>query len=125
MHHWYCSRCGKEYKPTKETYEELPYACDCGGLVRPDIVLFGEGLKEDMNRAYSEVETCDLFIVLGSSLTVYPVAYLPQIAMDAGAKVVIVNDKPTPEDKHVTGVLRQSIVPVLRAVHQGLDGIYA
>lgn len=63
------------------------------------IINFGQMMPEDkMTRAMQEASDCDLFIVLGSSLVVYPAANLPQIAKHSGAELVIINRDPTPLD---------------------------
>jgi len=77
---------------------DLPY-CDCGGFIRPSVVLFGEPLDRNaIEDASHESEKADLFIVLGSSLAVSPANSLPVLAKENGAKLVIVNMDPTPLD---------------------------
>lgn len=72
---------------------ELPGCPDCGkGLLRPDVVWFGEMLPEaEIQRAWSEAEQCDIFLSVGTSAAVYPAAALPQIAKAAGAYLVEIN----------------------------------
>ncbi|QUW22790.1 NAD-dependent deacylase [Sporosarcina sp. Marseille-Q4063] len=90
----HCETCKKEYG--NEMYESESFYCECGGKLRPSIVLFGEGLPEEpFMRAVQESEKADLFIVLGSSLTVTPANQFPLIAKDNGAKLLIVNMDPT------------------------------
>ncbi|HEY0003578.1 MAG TPA: NAD-dependent deacylase [Pyrinomonadaceae bacterium] len=73
-------------------------ACDeCGGALRPDVVLFGEMLPAGaMELAGSRAQACELCIVAGTSAVVYPAAFLPEIAKAAGAYVVEINPEPTP-----------------------------
>jgi NAD-dependent deacetylase len=86
----HCETCKKEYG--NEMYESESFYCECGGKLRPSIVLFGEGLPEEtFMRAVQESEKADLFIVLGSSLTVTPANQFPLIAKENGAKLLIVN----------------------------------
>lgn len=93
----HCQSCGKAYN--SEAYIEQEYDCSCGGLLRPSIVLFGEALpKEAFQMAEMEAEKADLFIVLGSSLTVTPANMFPQLAKQLGSKLVIVNREATPLD---------------------------
>lgn len=100
---YYCLECRKIYglETVKNllTVNPLP-RCDCGGLIKPNIVFFGESLPE---RALSDAiwhsRNCDVMIVLGSSLSVYPAAQLPSIAKDHGAKLVIVNKGKTMLDE--------------------------
>ncbi len=86
----HCLSCGREYGfdelRARLAREEVP-RCECGGLVKPDVVFFGEPVRE-LDRAMAEVAASDLLLVLGSSLTVYPVAWLPE---QAGGDVVVVN----------------------------------
>jgi NAD-dependent deacetylase len=94
----HCETCKKEYG--NEMYESESFYCECGGKLRPSIVLFGEGLPEEtFMRAVQESEKADLFIVLGSSLTVTPANQFPLIAKENGAKLLIVNMDPTHFDE--------------------------
>lgn len=77
---------------------QLP-RCPCGGVFKPDIVFYGEPLPEaTFQSAMDACQQADLLLVLGSSLTVYPAAALPEEAYRCGARIVIVNDSPTPLD---------------------------
>lgn len=91
----YCVKCGKEYSigEVKELLDVNPVLyCSCGGLIRPNIVFFGENLPSSaLNEAMKHARSCDLMIVLGSSLVVYPAAQLPIIAKDHNAMLFIVN----------------------------------
>ena len=79
---------------------DAPPACErCGGIMKPDVIFFGEALPEDaLREATWHANHCDLLIVVGSSLVVYPAASLPFAAEQAGAKLIIVNLTPTPAD---------------------------
>jgi NAD-dependent deacetylase len=80
---------------------ETPPSCDtCGGLCRPDVVWFGEGLPQAEWRAAAEAaEGAEVVLSVGTSSTVYPAAELPLIAARAGAFVVQINPAPTPLDR--------------------------
>jgi len=93
-----CTACGASREDRTLPFPELPPKCDeCGGLLRPGVVWFGEALPEEaIGRAFAAAETCDLMLVVGTSAVVYPVAYLPQLAKRAGAYVVEVNPDETP-----------------------------
>ena len=81
--------------------EAVPRCGECGGLIKPRVVFFGESLdQDDLERAFRECAACDVLLVLGSSLTVTPVANLPMTAIGAGRKAVIVNAQPTPVDRY-------------------------
>ena len=75
--------------------------CGCGGLVKPDIVFYGENLDEALlGQAFDDMGKAELVLVLGSSLTVQPAASLPMAANCGGGKIVIVNAQPTPLDRY-------------------------
>jgi NAD-dependent deacetylase len=90
-----CSGCGKVEDRGTEALPEQP-RCDCGALLRPDVVWFGEMLPADVwRRAAEAAATCDCFLVVGTSAIVYPAAGLIDAARDVGASVVEVNLEPT------------------------------
>ncbi len=70
-------------------------------------------MAEDLIRAEKAAADCDLFLALGTTLTVYPVAYLPQRALEAGARLVIANAQPTPFDGQAEAVLRGNLGEIL------------
>ena len=79
--------------------DKLPPICSCGGKLKTNTVLFGEQLPtEELLRAESASKNCDLFLVLGSSLVVYPAANLPIIAKNNNSTLVIINMDSTPLD---------------------------
>jgi NAD-dependent deacetylase len=89
--------------------EEMPPRClRCGGIhMKPAAVFFGEAMPaEATNRAFQLAEECDLMLVVGSSLVVYPAAQVPLVAHAAGAPLLILNAEPTPFDELATVVLR-------------------
>lgn len=116
-----CLTCGAT-TPTVDVIARLAAApdprCDaCGGVLKPDIVYFGEALAEhDLDRADRAARTCDVFVAIGTTLQVYPVAALAGTAARAGAELVIVNDAPTGYDAQAARVIRDPIevaVPAL------------
>lgn len=110
----HCQTCGVSSDSEKYLTDE--YACSCGGVLRPSVVLFGEMLPEDtLVRSMEESEKADLFIVLGSSLTVTPANQFPLIAKESGAQLVIINMDPTPMDMYADLVINdRKIGDVLR-----------
>jgi NAD-dependent deacetylase len=101
----YCPKCGARfemtpfYKEIESGTTPLPLCRICAVPVKPDIVLFEELLPDDAwNGAVEAMERCDLLLILGSSLVVYPAAELPSIALHNGARLVIVNLEETPYD---------------------------
>ena len=108
LHH--CRRCGEE-----KTFDEIMAMlkgggipkCTCGGAYKPDITFFGESLPEEAFRSAQELAIrSDVFLVLGTSLTVFPAAGLPRLTLQAGGKVFIVNGQPTDLDDYAAGVYR-------------------
>jgi NAD-dependent deacetylase len=89
--------CEAVWEERSAPLPELPPACPtCGGLARPDIVWFHEPLPSAALRAAEEACSCDLFLVIGTSATVYPAASFPQIAQGRGAALVEINLDETP-----------------------------
>jgi NAD-dependent deacetylase len=89
---------------------------DCGGIVKSATISFGQMMPEEpMRRAEEETLSCDLFIVLGSSLTVYPAAGFPGMAYERGAKLVIVNQQTTDMDRLADLVIHAAIGDTMRA----------
>lgn len=87
----YCLQCGKEYL-APHVPAGLPPYCECGGVLKPNTVLFGEPLpKGALERAYHESATCKLMLVIGTSAVVQPAASLPAVAQQKGAKIIEVN----------------------------------
>ena len=81
--------------------EEVPECEVCKGILKPDGVFFGEALPEHtLNEAILHSRNCDLFIVIGSTLVVYPAAYMPMYAKEACAQLAIINIGSTPMDSH-------------------------
>ena len=104
----YCTRCGKFYPPEFIRDCAGVPRCDCGGVVKPDVVLYEEGLSEDvLHRAVHAISEADVLIVGGTSLTVYPAAGL--IRYYRGSKLVLINRNETPYDTAADLVLRDPI----------------
>lgn len=92
-----CTRCDHRREDRTVPLPELPPRCECGALLRPDIVWFGEMLPEGIfERAGEAAERCDLFLVVGTSGVVEPAASLARLASRAGAEVWEINPEPTP-----------------------------
>ncbi len=93
---------------------EVPVCRTCGELVKTATISFGQAMPaEPMARAEAETLACDLFIVLGSSLVVYPAAGFPVLAKRNGARLAIVNREPTEIDSYADLVLHDEIGPVM------------
>jgi NAD-dependent deacetylase len=100
--------------------EDDPDCRSCGGILKSATISFGQSLVvDDLDRAQRSALACDLFLAVGSSLGVYPIAEVVPLAAQAGARVVIVNGEPTPFDDLADAVLRGrlgEILPALLAV---------
>ena len=103
-----CSRCEETYPK-----EDAPDTCECGGSLKSSVVGFGDQLPvKDIEMSFASARTCDLMIVLGSSLVVTPAATVPVLASDAGARLVIVNQGETPLDSFVDLRFEEGIADV-------------
>ena len=97
--------------------------CDCGGVFKPDAILFGEQLPiRVLNAAIAEARRCDLLLVAGSSLGVVPAAELPSVAADHGARAIIVNLEPTEFDPRADLVIHGDVAEVLPRIAERLSG---
>ena len=110
-----CLSCGRK-GPLQDTLarvrsgESDPACRDCGGILKSDTISFGQPLvPEVIDRAMQAAAEAELFISVGTSLQVYPIAGAVQIAKQAGARVVIINAEPTPFDGIADAVLREPI----------------
>lgn len=105
--HHHCTRCHAvfdyAYVAPIVRAGRVPICPKCGGVIKPDIVFYGESLDENvLSSAFMDFSRTDLCLVLGSSLVVQPAASFPVIARSNGAKVVIVNAQPTDQDRFAT-----------------------
>lgn len=113
-----CLECGEAYGIDaiyKKIESQLPPHCSkCNGVLKPDVVFFGESLPSTvLDEAITETRSCDLFLVVGSSLVVQPAASLPVMAKENGASLVIVNKDPTPLDRMADLVIHDSASSIL------------
>lgn len=92
-----CDNCEKTIERSANKEQ-----CECGGKLSPSVVGFGQSMpQKDLAQSFEHAQRSDLFIVLGSSLVVTPAANVPVEALQAGARLVIVNQGETPLDRHV------------------------
>jgi NAD-dependent deacetylase len=121
-----CLDCGErmEIADIRKHFAERgdPPDCPaCGGIVKTATISFGQAMPElEMARAQQATMACDLFLVLGSSLVVYPAAAFPLMAKRNGAKLVIVNREETEQDPYADLVLHSEIGPTMRAAVNAL-----
>jgi NAD-dependent protein deacetylase/lipoamidase len=117
-----CLTCG-DRRPMRQTLDRVsagegdPPCLACGGILKSATISFGQNLDPALiERVEEAATTCELFLAIGTSLTVYPVARLPELALDAGARLVIVNAEPTPLDDRADAVLRGQAGDLLPAL---------
>jgi len=96
----------------------------CGGKLVSTVVNFGDSLPaKDLAESYQHAQKCDLFIVVGSSLVVYPAADMPRVAFEAGARLVIINQGETPYDRQTHLRFSEAIGQVLPPAVEKLKGL--
>ena len=117
IHRNYCQKCGKFYPPEyiRDSMDPVP-VCSCGGRIKPDVVLYEEGLdNEVVSGAVHAISGADLLIVAGTSLTVYPAAGL--VRYFHGKHLVLINRDPTPMDNECDLVIHDKVGQVLGSLH--------
>jgi NAD-dependent deacetylase len=110
-----CMNCN-ERAPMERALERVrngesdPPCRSCGGILKSATVSFGQSLDPvDLSRAQKQAASCECFLAIGTSLAVYPIAFLPRLALEAGAKLAILNAEPTPYDDVADAVIRGSV----------------
>lgn len=112
----YCESCGKFYGPEAIVNSQGVPRCSCGGIIKPDVVLYEESLDDTvMYKAINYIRNADILIVGGTSLVVYPAAGL--INYYQGNKLVLINLQPTPYDKYADLTINAKIGQVFRQLH--------
>ena len=112
VHRNYCMKCGRSY--TAEFVKDCGGVprCECGGLIKPDVVLYEESLDSDcIDKSVAAIASCDTLIIAGTSLTVYPAAGF--IRYFRGNDLVLINRDPTPMDSECDLVIHDSVGKVL------------
>lgn len=112
----FCIECGKafdfEYVSSHSDSEGIPRCSECDGIIKPDVVLYGEGLDDNVvEAAIAQISSADLLIIGGTSLTVYPAAGL--IDYYRGKDIVLINRDPGPGDSRASLAIHESIGKVL------------
>ncbi|MCD7884823.1 MAG: NAD-dependent protein deacylase [Lachnospiraceae bacterium] len=120
IHRNYCQKChacfdGKQMLDFLKSEDGLPH-CFCGGIIKPDVVLYEEGLdQKTMQDSIRYISQADVLIIGGTSLAVYPAAGL--IDYFQGRHLVVINMAPTPRDRHADLLIQEKIGTVLGALH--------
>lgn len=116
VHRNHCMKCGKSYPGIEKILSSKPIPrCDCGGIIKPDVVLYEEALDEgNIFNALDAVGQADLLIIGGTSLTVYPAASFVQNY--SGGKLIVMNKTPTPMDRYADLVITQPMGEALKQI---------
>ena len=117
-----CLSCGRKYDRDEiqkriRNGVKVPRCDDCGGLLKPDTISFGQAMPEmETTLAYERSFASEVFIVVGSSLVVQPAAHMPLRAKQGGAKLVIINRDPTPHDEYADVVINGSAGEIMERI---------
>ncbi len=102
--------------------KKLLRCASCGSVLKPNVILFGEQLPlKVFNAAQREVRQCDMMVVAGSSLEVYPVADMPRQARAGGAKLILINYSETDYDRVANVTIRGDVADILPRIVQALE----
>ena len=116
VHRNYCQHCGKAYDASYMLHAKGIPRCSCGGVIKPDVVLYEEGLDNDiLSESVERISEADVLIIGGTSLVVYPAAGL--VNYYRGHKLVVNNKSPTPMDRNADLLVQGSIGEILGGIH--------
>ena len=123
-----CLSCHRRYPMAEiakrlEVGEAEPVCDDCGGILKSATISFGEAMPvAETAEAERRSRSCDLMLVVGSSLVVYPAAYMPKYAVESGAKLAIINVGDTPMDRYATVVISEKAGEVMSKIVERVKG---
>ena len=118
VHRNYCMKCHKFFGVEEIVNSEGIPHCECGGIIKPDVVLYQEGLDEDViDGAINAIKNADTLIIGGTSLNVYPASGL--IRFFGGSNLVMINKEPTPADRNADLLISDKIGEVLDMIKVG------
>lgn len=124
-----CIHCFTKYEAEPLIHDvvatgQVPRCPKCKGILKPDVILFGEQLPyKQVQLAKEAARHCDLMLVIGSSLEVYPASDLPVLAHRNNAKIIIINWQPTPLDKIADVIIRDNVATVLPSIMKQLETV--
>ena len=114
----YCIKCNKSYPP-EEIFIKKNYICTCGGIIKPNVVLYEEPLDNNIiNNAIKHISNADLLLVVGTSLTVYPASSFIQFFK--GKHLIIINKDTTPLDNLANLIINDDIKDVFNYLNKNL-----
>ncbi len=103
-----CTRCGKQYSANDKIFNKLPPKCECGGILKPDFVFFGEGIpREALLQSEQEAITCDVMLIIGSTGEIFPASTVPYTAKQRGAKIIEINPEKSNFTSSITDIFIQ------------------
>lgn len=103
-----CTDCDDRRPTNRILMDVIPPQCHCGGIYRPDCIFFGEMIPPNaLLRSQTAAADCDVMLVVGTSATVHPAAFMPALAKERGAKVIEINPEPTPLTGSISDYLIQ------------------
>lgn len=118
VHRNFCQNCGRMFdaRAIKEDKEDVPHCLSCGGIIKPDVVLYGEALNDmDVTKALVLIESAEVLIVAGTSLVVYPAAGF--VKYFQGKHLVVINKDPSSADLNADLVIHQKIGELFELLH--------
>ena len=109
MSRFVCSKCGEKYPATGIPLTDTPPHClNCGGLLKPDFIFFGEGIPEEAYfGSVNAAENCDAFVIIGTSGQVSPANMIPGLAKRHGAKIIEINLEPSTYTNNISDIYLQ------------------
>jgi NAD-dependent deacetylase len=122
-----CLGCHRRYELAAirvafQADDQVPYCAKCGGMIKTATISFGQAMPEaPLSRAEHAASSCDLMLAIGSSLSVFPAATLPQLARQQGAELIIINNESTPLDSIASLVIQRPIGRTLSAASHQLE----
>ncbi len=122
-----CLECHGRVASSDLTLDQIPPRCSCGGIYRPEVIFFGEQIPFDaLQRSEKISSTCDAMIVIGTSATVQPAAFMPMIAKQSGAAIIEINAEETPfthqiSDVSIIGKAGMIMEALLKEVKKRID----
>jgi len=116
VHRNYCENCGRYFGLDYVLNSKgVPHCDKCGAIVKPDVVLYEESLNEDtIQRSISAIMTCDVLVVIGTSLSVYPAAGF--VRYFRGEYIILINKQPTPYDNQADLLFNEDVVEVIKKI---------
>ena len=116
-----CMGCSARFQASEIDLTDLPPRCkECGGILKPDFIFFGEAIPEPANTlSFNEAHTADVFLVIGSTGEVAPASAIPHLAKEHGAKIIEVNVEPSSYTYSITDVfLKGKAVETMQALYK-------